>query len=91
MRLYLAALTSSFPFAVPGQDSALAYARLHFPPFYSSCGVQLRRLMGALTYVKQPHSTAPYADLFKKDLWSDLELEFVRQSCALLGQVGAAR
>jgi hypothetical protein len=90
------------PLAAAGQFAALAYARAHFPPFQHTHMQQIQRLMGALCFARRGAgaggapsakpallpTSGPYADLFQlEDQWAALARDFVRQSCALLGQV----
>lgn len=77
------------PSLCAGQPAALQYARAHLGGFRATHLPQIQRLMGAMCFVKRACAGGggnPYADLFSADLWSDLGREFVRQSCALLGQ-----
>ena len=76
-----------------GQDKALAYARTSLAQFAVSHLPQLQRLMGALCFASRAGTGGgggPYADLFSGSLWDEAARDFVRQSCALLGQVRAA-
>lgn len=76
-----------------GKLAALSYARQHLPPFQRTHMAQIQRLMGVMCFArlgsKGWSSPAPiYADLLQLDeLWGGVARDFVRQSCAILGQV----
>ena len=69
---------------------AIAYARLHFPPFVGSHEREVQSLMGAVMYVngEDPRNrllTSPYGHLLDDSLWHDICDLFVKDACALLG------
>lgn len=69
---------------------AIAYARLHFPPFVGSHEREVQSLMGAVMYVhgEDPRTrllTSPYGHLLDDALWHDICHLFVKDACALLG------
>lgn len=69
---------------------AIAYARLHFPPFVGSHEREVQSLMGAVMYVngEDPRArllVSPYGHLLDDSLWHDICDLFVKDACALLG------
>mmetsp|Transcript_22590 Transcript_22590/g.70129 ORF Transcript_22590/g.70129 Transcript_22590/m.70129 type:complete len:387 (-) Transcript_22590:75-1235(-) len=68
-----------------GRLEALRYGRERFPPFARSQLAQIQRLMGALLYAGRL-GESPYADLLAGGFWEELELQFARECCSLLGQ-----
>lgn len=54
--------------------------------------VEIQRLMTAIIYATSPNTTSPsnlanspYADLFQPRLWDEVEQQFTREFCSLLG------
>jgi len=72
------------------RTGAIAYARLHFPPFVGSHEREVQSLMGAVMYVSghDPRTrllSSPYGHLLDDSLWHEICDLFVKDACALLG------
>jgi len=66
------------------QSEALKYAR-NFTPFAHKCSREIQRLMGSLLYISTGLKNSPYSAYLNPELWDEMEEEFVKNSCKLLG------
>ena len=66
------------------QLDALKYAR-NFTPFAYSCKKEIQRLMGSLLYVNSGLETSPYSALLDPEVWDEIEDEFIKNVCKLMG------
>lgn len=66
------------------QSEALKYAR-NFTPFAHRCQKEIQRLMASLLYINTGLKNSPYSSYLKPELWDDIEEEFIKNSCKILG------
>lgn len=66
------------------QSEALKYSR-NFTSFAVKCQKEIQRLMGSLLYINTGLKNSPYSSYLNPDLWDDIEEEFIKSSCKLLG------
>ena len=66
------------------QASALKYAR-NFTPFASQCAKEIQRLMASLLYISTGLKSSPYNSYLSEELWQEVEEEFVKNCCKLMG------
>jgi hypothetical protein len=66
------------------QNEALAYAR-NFTPFAYECQKEIQRLMGSMAYVRSGLENSPYNHYLGPELWNEIEDEFLKNACQLIG------
>lgn len=66
------------------QLEALRYSR-NFTPFATKCQKEIQRLMGSMLYINSGLANSPYKSYLNPELWDEIEEEFVKNSCKLLG------
>lgn len=66
------------------QSEALKYAR-NFTPFAHKCQKEIQRLMASLLYINTGLKNSPYSSYLNPELWDEMEEEFIKNSCKLLG------
>jgi len=69
---------------VSKQGEALIYAR-NFSPFANKCQKEIQRLMASLLYINTGLQNSPYSSYLNPELWDEIEEEFIKNSCKLLG------
>ncbi|KAL7753348.1 hypothetical protein RI367_001123 [Sorochytrium milnesiophthora] len=67
----------------PTRD-ALSYAQQHFAPFATQHLAEIQRLTCSVLFWKR-YSSSPYAAYLSPAMWSDVEHQFTREYCSLLG------
>jgi len=68
-----------------GRTAALQYCRNHLSSFATTKMEEIQRLTGCLVYADRLDKS-PYADLLSPKQWDDIEVDFTRMCCTLLGQ-----
>lgn len=66
------------------QSEALKYSR-NFTPYAHKCQKEIQRLMCSLLYINTGLKNSPYSSYLNPELWDDIEEEFIKNSCKLLG------
>lgn len=66
------------------QIEALKYAR-NFTPFANNCKKEIQRLMASLLYINSGLENSPYKHFINPDIWIDIEDEFIKNVCKLMG------
>lgn len=66
------------------QHEALKYSR-NFTPFALTCKKEIQRLMASLLYLNSGLELSPYSTLLNADAWDDIEEEFIKNVCKLMG------
>ena len=66
------------------QVEALKYAR-NFTLFADRSQKEIQRLMGSLLYINTGLQNSPYSCYLNPDMWNDIEEEFVKDACKLMG------
>lgn len=66
------------------QIEALKYAR-NFTPFADKCQKEIQRLMGSLLYINTGLQNSPYSAYLNPVLWDEVEEEFAKDACKLMG------
>lgn len=66
------------------QHDALKYSR-NFTPFANQCSKEIQRLMGSLIYIHNGLENSPYQSYLNNDLWEEIEEEFLKDGCKLMG------
>lgn len=66
------------------QTDAILYAR-NFTPFARTCQKEIQRLMGSLLYANTGLENSPYSSLLSQELWTEIEEEFIKNVCKLMG------
>ena len=80
---YMRLLLATHP---PDVQTALAYAKAKFPPFYHQHSIEVNRLMNCVLYLPIARlQSSPYPDLASPALHLDLEPLFAKEYCASLG------
>lgn len=65
---------------------ALEYAKENLSPFKNKHLPEIQRLLGLLIYVNRPNpSQSPYSDLLSPSFWNDVQYNFTREFCTVLG------
>ncbi|CAG8460625.1 1255_t:CDS:2 [Paraglomus brasilianum] len=65
-------------------EEAIIYARKNFHYFQERHLAEIQRLMGSMVYFNNLNSS-PYAELLSPDAWTDIQHQFTRDFCSLLG------
>ena len=68
-----------------GCNAALEYARLNLSKFASTHMLEIRQLMGCLLYHNNIERS-PYRELLSETHWEDIQQDFMRECCNLMGQ-----
>ena len=66
------------------QSEALKYSR-NFTSFGHKCAKEIQRLMASLLYIQTGLENSPYSSYLNPELWDDIEEEFIKNACKLLG------
>lgn len=66
------------------QIEALRYSR-NFTPFANECAKEIQRLMASLLYINIGLENSPYQCYLGPELWDEIEEEFIKSSCKLMG------
>lgn len=66
------------------QLEALKYSR-NFTLFANEWTKEIQRLMGSLIYINSGLDNSPYSSYLKADLWDEVEEEFIKNACKLIG------
>ena len=66
------------------QSEALKYSR-NFIPFGHRCAKEIQRLMTSLLYINTGLENTPYSSYLNPELWNDMEEEFIKNACKLMG------
>lgn len=66
------------------QIDALCYSR-KFQPFGYKCSREIQKLMTSLLYVSTGLENSPYSAYLNSELWDDIEEEFIKNACKLMG------
>ncbi|CAG8619125.1 4553_t:CDS:2 [Paraglomus occultum] len=65
-------------------EEAIIYAKNNFHYFKERHLAEIQRLMGSIAYFNKLN-TSPYAELLSPDSWTDIQHQFTRDFCSLLG------
>ncbi|RNA39808.1 RMD5 -like protein [Brachionus plicatilis] len=66
------------------QLEVLKYSR-NFTQFANECSKEIQRLMGSLIYMSSGLDNSPYSSYLGAELWEEIEEEFIKNSCKLMG------
>ncbi len=66
------------------QIQALKYAR-NFTPYANTCSKEIQRLMASLLYISNGLKDSPYSSYLSDELWDEIQEEFTKTSCKLMG------
>lgn len=66
------------------QLEALKYSR-NFTAFANECSKEIQKLMGSLIYLSVGLENSPYNSYLGPELWEEIEEEFTKNACKLMG------